>query len=155
LNIATNKDEEHIHTAKVLFSVNKLNGLLTLPTRFTEHTPFIICMITIMTIAQLSACRYIFKEPRLSLEREKIRLNMGVLKMMGEVWLSGKREYNAMGTIAREILSINDGEIEIPETAPVIPLDAMDVNFDFDVNWGCDSFTNMNVMDFTADLFDM
>ena len=108
-----------------------------------------------MTIAQLSACRYIFKEPRLSLEREKIRLNMGVLKMMGEVWLSGKREYNAMGTIAREILSINDGEIEIPETAPVIPLDAMDVNFDFDVNWGCDSFTNMNVMDFTADLFDM
>ena len=146
------RDEAHIHTAKVLFSVDKLNSLLTLPTRFTEHTPFIICMITLMTIAQLSACRYIFKEPRLSLAREKIRLNMGVLKMMGEVWLSGKREYDAMGTIAREILSIRDEEIQIPETTPIMPLDAMDFNFDFDVDWACDSFACVNAMDFTTDM---
>ncbi|KAF2818720.1 putative C6 transcription factor, partial [Ophiobolus disseminans] len=131
------KDEAHIHTAKVLFAANKLNGLLTLPTRFTEHTPFIICMITLTTIAELSACRYIFKEPKLSLEREKIRLNMGVLKMMGEVWLSGKREYDAVGKIAREILSIDNDEIQIPETTPVMPIDAMDFNFNFDVDWGC------------------
>jgi hypothetical protein len=78
------KEDAHIHTAKVLYSVNKLNNLLTLPTRFSEHTPFIICMITVMTIAHLSACRYIFKEPKLTQEREKIRLNMGVLKMLGE-----------------------------------------------------------------------
>jgi hypothetical protein len=78
------EDEAHIHTAKVLLSIDKLSSLLTLPTRFSEHTPFIICMITLMTIAHLSACRYIFKEPRLSLEREKIRLKMGVLKMLGK-----------------------------------------------------------------------
>jgi hypothetical protein len=149
------KDEAHIHTAKVLFSVDRLNNLLTLPTRFTEHTPFIICMITLTTIAQLSACRYIFKEPKLSLEREKIRLNMGVLKMMGEVWLSGKREYDAMGIIAREILSIRDEEIQIPETTQVMPLDALDFNFDFDVDWGCESFANVNPIDFMTDIVAM
>jgi hypothetical protein len=148
----TVKDEAHIHTAKVLFAIEKLNGLLTLPTRFTEHTPFIICMITVMTIAQLSACRYIYKEPKLSLERDKIRLNMGVLKMMGEVWGAGQREYRAMGTIAREILSLHDEEIQIPDTAPIMQLDAVDFNLDFDVDWGCDSFANLDGLNFTADM---
>jgi len=77
---------------------------------------------------------------------------MGVLKMMGEVWLSGKREYDAMGIIAREILSIRDEEIQIPETTPIMPLDAMDFNFDFDVDWACDSFANVNAIDFTSDM---
>ncbi|KAH7406266.1 C6 transcription factor [Phaeosphaeria sp. MPI-PUGE-AT-0046c] len=144
-------DEAHIHTAKVLFAVDKLNNLLTLPTRFTSHTPFIICMITIITIAQLSACRYIFKEPRLSLERDKIRLNMGVLKMMGEVWAAGKRESVALGTIAHEILALREDEIEEPQIVDVVPLDAMDFNFDFDVDWGCDSFANVGALDFVMD----
>ena len=139
----------------MLFAVEKLNSLLTLPTRFTEHTPFIICMITLMTIAQLSACRYIYKEPRLSLERDKIRLNMGVLKMMGEVWPAGKREYKTMGIIAKEMLSLQDEEIQVHETAEVVPLDAMDFNFDFDVNWGCDSFGSGDGLDFGMDLLGM
>lgn len=105
-----------------------------------------------MTIAQLSACRYILQEPQLSLEREKIRLNMGVLKMMGEVWPSGHREYLAMGIIAREILNLQDEEIHIPETTPIMPLDALDLNFDFDVDWGCESFANLNALEFTTEL---
>lgn len=144
-------DEAHIHTAKVLYAADKLNSLLTLPTRFTSHTPFIICMITLITIAQLSACRYIFKEPRLSLEREKIRLNMGVLKMMGEVWEAGKREYVVMGTIAQEILALREEEIEEPPMAEVVPLDAQDFNFEFDINWQCDSFANVGGLDFGLD----
>jgi hypothetical protein len=133
------KEDAHIHTAKALFAVEKLNGLLTLPTKLTTHTPFIICMISNMTIAHLSACRYIFQEPRLSLERDKIRLNMGVLKMMGEFWPAGAREYHDVGIIAREILSLADDEITIPKLTPVLPLDTLDFN-DFDINWACDVF---------------
>jgi hypothetical protein len=59
----TIKDEAHIHTAKVFFAIEKLAGLFTLPTRLTEHTRFIICMITVTTIAHLSACRYVYNEP--------------------------------------------------------------------------------------------
>ncbi|KAH8727024.1 hypothetical protein GQ44DRAFT_725776 [Phaeosphaeriaceae sp. PMI808] len=148
------KNEAHIHTAKILFSIDKLSTLLTLPTRFSEHTPFIICMVALITIAQLSACRYIYKEPKLAMEREKIRLNMGVLKMMGEVWPSGEREYHTMGIIAREILGLKDDEIHIPEISPVIPLDALDFNFDFDVDWGCSSFANVNAMEFMPNTID-
>lgn len=138
------KEDSHIHTAKVLYAVEKLNTLLTLPTRFSTHTPFIICMIANMTIAHLSACRYIFQEPKLSLEREKIRLNMGVLKMLGEFWPAGQREYQTMGIIAREILSLKEEEIRIPEQTKVLPLDTLGFNFDFDINWTCDMAMNQN-----------
>ncbi|KAF2681254.1 hypothetical protein K458DRAFT_392044 [Lentithecium fluviatile CBS 122367] len=136
------KEEAHMHTAKALFATERLNGLLTLPTRFSTHTPFIICMIANMTIAHLSACRYIFQEPRLSLEREKIRLNMGVLKMLGEFWPAGQREYQSMGTIAREMLALKEEEIQIPTETAAIPLDTLNFNFDFDINWACDAFVN-------------
>ncbi|OAG10591.1 uncharacterized protein CC84DRAFT_1184574 [Paraphaeosphaeria sporulosa] len=135
------KEDAPMHTSKVLYAVEKLNSLLTLPTKFSVHTPFIICMIANMTIAHLSACRYIFREPRLSLERDKIRLNMGVLKMLGEFWPAGQREYKTMGTIAREILALKEEEIQIPKETPILPLDTLDYNFpDFEVNWTCDYF---------------
>jgi hypothetical protein len=125
------KEDAALHTAKVLFATEKLNGLLSLPTRLTTHTPFIICMISNMTIAHLSACKWVFEEPKLSLERDKIRLNMGVLKMMGEYWPAGKREYRDVGTIAREILSLIDEEIFIPAAPPVLPLDEVTLDFDW------------------------
>lgn len=87
----------------------------------------------------------------MSLEREKIRLNMGVLKMMGEVWEAGKREYVVMGTIAQEILALREEEIEEPPMAEVVPLDAQDFNFEFDINWQCDSFANVGGLDFGLD----
>jgi hypothetical protein len=136
------KDDASIHTTKVLFAVENLHSLLTLPTKFNTHTPFIICMIANMTIAHLSACRYVFCEPKLSLERDKIRLNMGVLKMLGEFWPAGHREYKTMGAIAREILALEEEEIQVPEETPILPLDTIDYNFpDFDVNWPCDLFS--------------
>ncbi|KAF2110455.1 hypothetical protein BDV96DRAFT_202238 [Lophiotrema nucula] len=135
------KDDAPLHTAKVLFATEKLNGLLTLPTRFSTHTPFIICMLSNMTIAHLSACRHVFREPRLSLEREKIRLNMGVLKMMGEFWPSGAREYRKMGIIAREVLSLQDEDIQVPQESPTIPLHSVNLDFDFNAAFDiCDLF---------------
>ncbi|CAI6336136.1 unnamed protein product [Periconia digitata] len=133
------KEEARMHTAKILCATEKLNTLLTLPTRFATHTPFIICMIANMTIAHLSACRYIFTEPRLSVEREKIRLNMGVLKMLGEFWPAGKREYKAVGTIAKAILDLKDEDAKVPESG--LSFDVMDFGFgdgaNLDFSW-CD-----------------
>ncbi|KAF9735063.1 hypothetical protein PMIN06_000838 [Paraphaeosphaeria minitans] len=137
------KEDALIHTSKVLYAVEKLNILLTLPTRLSVHTPFIICMIANMTIAHLSACRYLFCEPKLSLEREKIRLNMGVLKMLGQFWPAEQREYKTMGTIAREVLALKEEEIRIPKETPILPLDTLDFNFpDFEINLTCDMFSN-------------
>ncbi|KAF2728467.1 hypothetical protein EJ04DRAFT_581323 [Polyplosphaeria fusca] len=135
------KEDAALHTAKVLFATEKLNGLLTLPTRLTTHTPFIICMISNMTIAHLSACRWIFQEPERQLERDKIRLNMGVLKMLGEYWPAGKREYREMGIIAREILSLIDDDVHIPKEGPILPLEELNLEFDWNAAFDiCDLF---------------
>ncbi|KAF2003847.1 hypothetical protein P154DRAFT_72807 [Amniculicola lignicola CBS 123094] len=138
-NNCTIKEDAHTHTAKILYAVSRLNDLLTLPTRLATHTPFIICMIANMTIAHLSACRYVFVEPQLSLEREKIRLNMGVLKLLGEYWPAGKREYTSLGIIATEILGLADEEIEVHRESPVVPLDQLDLGFDIEAAFNmCD-----------------
>ncbi|KAF2440416.1 hypothetical protein P171DRAFT_457312 [Karstenula rhodostoma CBS 690.94] len=74
--------------------------------------------------------------PKLSLERDKIRLNMGVLKMLGEFCPAGQREYKSIGTIAREILALKEEEIQVPVEMPILALDALDYNFpDFEINW--------------------
>jgi hypothetical protein len=100
-------------------------------------------MIANMTIAHLSACRYVFHGSKLPFEREKIRLNMGVLKMLGEHWPAGNREYKTKSTIAREILALKEEEIHIPQETPVLSLGTNDYSFpDFDFNWGSDIFTH-------------
>lgn len=64
-------------------------------------------MIAIVAIAHLSACRYVFKGQEFRLNRERIRVIMGTLKAMGEHWSLGKRTYQEISVIAREILSLD------------------------------------------------
>ncbi|EZF36235.1 hypothetical protein TMEN_8230 [Trichophyton mentagrophytes] len=106
----TPKDVQ-IHTSKVLLAVDKFNDLLTLPTTIISHTPFVICMIANTTIAHLSACKHLYRDKTLQIERERIRLNMGALKTLSMYWPLGKRTYREMATIARDILSLTDRDI--------------------------------------------
>lgn len=104
-----------------------------------------------MTIAQLSACRYVFQEPRLSAEREKIRLNMGVLKMLGDFWPAGKREYKAVGIIARKILDLNEDDARVPldvvEAVPA-PFDMAAFGFGDADFLGCGGFGSADMQSF-------
>jgi hypothetical protein len=63
-------------------------------------------MIADLTIAHLSACRYVYTGERLTKRREKIRLTMGTLKNLSEHWAFAKRIYREIGIIARELLSL-------------------------------------------------
>ena len=103
-----NTPECQLHTSKVLLGIERFDALLTLPTNILTHTPFIICMIANNTITHLSACRYFYQGQQLRLARERIRLSMGTLKTLGEYWALGKRTYQEIGIIAREILSLVD-----------------------------------------------
>ncbi|GFF43763.1 uncharacterized transcriptional regulatory protein C530.05 [Aspergillus udagawae] len=105
--LQSNSPESDLHTRRVLHSIERFESLLTLPTNIISHTPFIICMIAVVTIAHLSACRYVFKGQELPLNRERIRVTMGTLKAMGEHWSLGKRTYQEISVIAREILSLD------------------------------------------------
>lgn len=49
------------------------------------------------------------------MERERVRLSMGALRMLGEHWPLGKRTYDEMGIIAREILCLTDKDCSIAQ----------------------------------------
>jgi hypothetical protein len=124
-----NSAECQLHTAKVLRAIDQFDELLTLPTNIATHTPFIICMIANTVIAHLSACRFHYQGHQLKLARERIRLSMGALKVLGEYWPMGLRTYKEVGIVAREILGLKEQqqknvvevstrEITVP---PVVP----------------------------------
>ncbi|KAL4912978.1 hypothetical protein BDW62DRAFT_215902 [Aspergillus aurantiobrunneus] len=103
-----NTPESQLHTAKVLKAIKQFDDLLTLPTNIATHTPFIICMISNLVIAHLAACRFHYQGQALNLARERVRLSMGALKVLGEYWPMGQRTYREVGIVAREILGLKE-----------------------------------------------
>lgn len=65
-------------------------------------------MIANVTIAHLSACRFLYSGDKRTRSREKIRLAMGTLKRLSEHWIMGKRTYREIGIVARELLSLSN-----------------------------------------------
>jgi hypothetical protein len=65
-------------------------------------------MISNLVIAHLAACRFHYQGQTLKLARERIRLSMGALKVLGEYWTMGQRTYREVGIVAREILGLKD-----------------------------------------------
>ena len=97
-------------------------------------------MIANMTIAHLSACAGVFGEEEVEAEREKVRLNMGVLKVLGEVWPAGKREFGSVGVIARGVLGLGGeevcvGEMVVGEEVGIVLREGVELDFGQGV-WG-------------------
>jgi hypothetical protein len=80
--------------------------MLTLPIRLARHTPFNICMIATMTIAHLSACKYVFTGEQLKVARERIRVAMGALEVFAEIWPRAKKVVGEVKIVARTLLSL-------------------------------------------------
>jgi hypothetical protein len=127
---------------KCTTAIDNIDELLTLPTNMKTHSPFIICMIANVTIAHLSACRFIYTGEKRAKSRDKIRLTMGTLKRLSEHWTLGKRTYREIGIIARELLSLaKDPPVDLSAIDLALPdhpslemptFDTLpDVNFDF------------------------
>ncbi|KAL2827471.1 hypothetical protein BJY01DRAFT_255690 [Aspergillus pseudoustus] len=112
-----NSVECQLHTAKVLRAIDQFDDLLTLPTNIATHTPFIICMIANTVIAHLAACRFHYSGHQLKLARERIRLSMGALKVLGEYWPMGLRTYKEVGIVARELLGLKDQQKSVVEVS--------------------------------------
>lgn len=148
------KAEAELHTAKCLSAIEKIDHLLTLPTNLHTHTPFLICMVANATIAHLSACRFLLQGEKLAASRDKIRLTMGILNRLGEHWGLGKRTFQELGVIAREVLCLpaGSGSTSASASASVsasasdsasVPVSSteplFDVNMDFGALFGIQS----------------
>ncbi|WDK18013.1 hypothetical protein CGRA01v4_09298 [Colletotrichum graminicola] len=96
----------NIHTVRVLRSVEAQIRLLALPVRPFHHSPFVTCMISEGTLALLSACNFLLKGKELSIARDQIRMSIGCLKTLGEIWPRTARNLQEIQTIARHVLKV-------------------------------------------------
>ncbi|KAB8247659.1 hypothetical protein BDV35DRAFT_404030 [Aspergillus flavus] len=99
-------DLVNVHTVRVLRAVEAQIRLLALPVPEFHHTPFTTCMVSEGTLALLSACSALFKGTQLSTARDQIRMTLGCLKVLGEVWPRIARNVREIQTIAQTVLGI-------------------------------------------------
>lgn len=94
------------HTTKVLEAAEAGTGLFTLPIAFIRHSPLAICGLTLLLLAQMSACRFKLKGAEYKAARDRVRLGLGAIKALGEIWPIGQVTVREIQTIARDVLSL-------------------------------------------------
>jgi len=95
------------HTAKVLEAAQAGIGMFTLPSRFTSHSPILICGLNICLLAQLAACRFTLKGPAYEAARGRVRFGLSVLKTYGSIWPLGCSTLEETKAIALDILELD------------------------------------------------
>lgn len=109
--------QRRIHTTRCLSSIHRQVSLLTLPKQPFCHSPFVICMVVVGTLPYLSACAGLLKGSELQLARHHIRLIIGCLKAMGDVWKRGESRTRELQMIGKEILFGASPEAQAGEDA--------------------------------------
>lgn len=95
----------NIHTVRCLKAIEGQIQLMALPARPFHHSPFVICMVIAGTIPFLSACKFLFTKERLEIARHQIRLSIGCLKSLADVWPQGAINIREVQMIAQEVLA--------------------------------------------------
>ncbi|PWY88819.1 hypothetical protein BO94DRAFT_556214 [Aspergillus sclerotioniger CBS 115572] len=96
----------NVHTVRVLRSVEAQIRLLALPVSEFHHTPFTTCMISEGTLALLSSCCFLLKGVELTVARAQIRMTIGCLRALGELWPRTARNVREIQTIAHHVLGL-------------------------------------------------
>ena len=99
-------DLVNVHTIRVLRSVEAQIRLLALPARPFNHTPFTTCMVSEGTLALLSACKFLLRGKDLAVARDQIRLSIGCLRALGDVWARTAKNVQEIQIIARHVLGL-------------------------------------------------
>ncbi|KAJ5819856.1 hypothetical protein N7474_005447 [Penicillium riverlandense] len=115
----------NIHTERVLRSVEAQIQILALPVRQFHHSPFVTCMISEGTLALLSACKFRLKEMKLTIARNQIRMAIGCLNALAELWPRTARNVREIQTIAHHVLglgskTVNNNGTPMPSEVPLL-----------------------------------
>ncbi|KAG8162463.1 hypothetical protein KVR01_008228 [Diaporthe batatas] len=96
----------NVHTVRVLRSIEAQIRLLALPFRPFSHTPFVTCMVSEGTLALLSACAFQLSGKELAVARDQIRMTIGCLRDLGELWPRTAINVKEIQTVARHVLGL-------------------------------------------------
>ncbi|KAH8596573.1 hypothetical protein B0O99DRAFT_660909 [Bisporella sp. PMI_857] len=95
-----------LHTKKCLEASEIAVNLYTLPIPILQHSPLGIHGVALSTLANLSACAYVLHGAEWHRTRDRIRLGLGGLKKMGEVWATSRRTERETKRIVRGVFSL-------------------------------------------------
>jgi hypothetical protein len=108
------------HTSKAIASLEAVLGMLAIPSPLTKHSPLIICGVAMAIMGQIAACNLVLECDKAAEGRERIRLGIGALKKLADIWPLSRKTLQEIKAIGRELLNIPNGRgIETPmETLP-------------------------------------
>ncbi|KAH0552838.1 hypothetical protein GP486_006962, partial [Trichoglossum hirsutum] len=93
------------HTAKTIGAADDIARLITLPTPLIKHTPFFTCAVTVASIVHLSSCSFLLTSDDARLAKERVRLSVGALKTLRDVWPVASTVLHQVKAVAREVYS--------------------------------------------------
>lgn len=110
-------NQQDIHTTRCFVSIEAQIRLIMLPKPSFCHSPFVICMVTTGLIPYLSACKFVLSGKKLALARDQIRLSIGCLKSLAEIWPQGSKTVKEIQEIAQEVLGLKQSQETSTEAA--------------------------------------
>ncbi|TGO07555.1 hypothetical protein BTUL_0265g00040 [Botrytis tulipae] len=121
-----------LHTKKTIEAAQTAMNLYALPSPILLHTPLGICGITKATLANLSACAYVYtnrgddrerggnfeRSSEWKMARDRIRLGLGATKVLAGVWEGARGTERELKTIARGVFANSAGGEEGSKAIP-------------------------------------
>ncbi|KAF7911282.1 uncharacterized protein EAF01_002789 [Botrytis porri] len=111
-----------LHTKKTIEAAQTAMNLYALPSPILSHTPLGICGITKATLANLSACAYVYnnrddrerggnfeRSSEWKMARDRIRLGLGATKVLAGVWEGARGTERELKAIARGVFANGAG----------------------------------------------
>jgi hypothetical protein len=95
-------DSYNIHTQHTITAAYEISQMITQPVPVLSHTHFFTCVITLSSIVHLSKWALYFLPEEEDL-RQQIRLNIGALTKISEVWKAANTACGQVKGVAQEI----------------------------------------------------
>ncbi|RDI86213.1 hypothetical protein Vi05172_g3823 [Venturia inaequalis] len=92
-----------VHTVKAMQAAKDICGLILLPFPMIKHTPFFSCAVTMSSIVYLSYWSFIAPESGDAFIKDNIKLNIGVLTTLGELWPIANTVLGQVKGVAQEL----------------------------------------------------
>jgi len=115
----------NIHAAKTIQAAQDISKLITLPVPLIKHSHFFTCVITLGSIVHLSCWSMIMPPHQDEDIKQQLRLNIGGLKTLWQIWPSAGRAFGQVKGVAQEIFAAKKAAAEVGFWAEYTEADMM------------------------------
>ena len=90
-----------IHTLKCLRAADNIASLVTIPSIYVKQSPFATCVIVTAVVAHVAACSDALSPDQIRPVKDRIRLCLGMVRTLGEVWPFAEARFQEAKAAAR------------------------------------------------------